>query len=184
MTKQKTVFKLHEKVDKRNARWGKKILPLSFLVICSCLQSSFASVSLEEEGKRMSTLMPMKLGYTILYVDNVEVTIDFYQRAFGFEKKMITDVYGELDTGSTKLAFAANSFVRTLGVTFEEATLSKPAPPVELGLVTEEVEAAYKRAIGAGATEVKEPARKPWGQLVGYVRDNNGFLIEICSPMK
>ena len=24
---------------------------------------------------------------------------------------------------------------------------------------------------------------KPWGQTVGYIRDIDGFLIEICTPM-
>jgi lactoylglutathione lyase len=23
----------------------------------------------------------------------------------------------------------------------------------------------------------------PWGQTVAYVRDNNGFLVELCTPM-
>ena len=186
MTKQKTVCKLQKKIDKRNAGWAKKMLPLSFLIICFCLQA-YSAVITDEEKKETSTLMPIRLGYTILYVDNVEITIDFYQRAFGFEKKMVTDTreYGELDTGNTRLAFAASRFVKTLtSVAFEEASISKPAPPIELGLVTENVEAAYTRAVKAGAIEVKEPTKKPWGQLVGYVRDNNGFLIEICSPLK
>ncbi len=54
---------------------------------------------------------------------------------------------------------------------------------VKLGLVTEDVAGAYARAVDAGATPLKEPAEKPWGQTVGYVRDLNGVLIEICSPM-
>ena len=128
----------------------------------------------------------MKLGYTILYVQSVADTIAFYERAFGLERGMVTPShdYGELKTGDTKLAFAANSFAKTLtSVAFEEAAPGKAAPPLELGLVTQEVEAAFARAIEAGAIAVKQPERKPWGQLVGYVRDNNGFLVEICSPM-
>ena len=38
-------------------------------------------------------------------------------------------------------------------------------------------------ALAAGATAVRAPAKKPWGQIVSYVRDNNGFLVEICSPV-
>jgi len=30
---------------------------------------------------------------------------------------------------------------------------------------------------------VSEPETKPWGQTVAYVRDRNGFLVELCSPM-
>jgi uncharacterized glyoxalase superfamily protein PhnB len=39
------------------------------------------------------------------------------------------------------------------------------------------------RSLSAGAVEVKRPTQKPWGQSVGYVRDPNGFLVEICTPM-
>ena len=128
----------------------------------------------------------MKLGYTILYVESVAETVAFYETAFGLERGMVTpdSEYGEMKTGNTKLAFAANDFVRTLtDVPFEAAGPSKAAPPVELALVTPHVEAAFAKAVAAGAVAVKQPAQKPWGQLVGYVRDNNGFLIEICSPL-
>lgn len=128
----------------------------------------------------------MKLGYTILYVESVADTVAFYEKAFGLERGMVTETheYGELKTGDTKLAFAANTFVKGLtDVPFEEASPRKAAPPLELGLVTDEVEAAFSKAVAAGAVAVKKPERKPWGQMVGYVRDNNGFLVEICSPI-
>ena len=128
----------------------------------------------------------MKFGYSILYVESVAETISFYESAFGFTRGIVVESneYGELQTGDTKLAFAANSFVRELtSVPFEAAAPGKAAPPLELGLVTESVEADFDRAIAAGAVLVKRPERKPWGQLVGYVRDNNGFLVEICSPI-
>ena len=128
----------------------------------------------------------MQFGYTILYVEDVEATIDFYGRAFGFEGRVLDEgkIYGELSTGETKLAFAKREFVRTL-VPVDLATSgpAAPAPPVEIGFVTTEVDRAYDRALAAGAVEVKRPQAKPWGQVVGYVRDLNGFLVEICSPV-
>lgn len=45
------------------------------------------------------------------------------------------------------------------------------------------VDAAFQRALIAGAVSLKEPTKKPRGQIVSYVRDLNGFLVEICSPM-
>ena len=128
----------------------------------------------------------MKLGYTILYVESVAETVAFYEAAFGLERGMVapSNEYGEMQTGDTKLAFAANGFVKTLtAVPFEAAAPEKAAPPVELGLVTEDVEAAFARATAAGAVAVKRPEKKPWGQLVAYVRDNNGFLVELCTPI-
>lgn len=128
----------------------------------------------------------MKLGYTILYVASVADTLAFYERAFGLARGMVADgnTYGELTTGDTTLAFAASAFVRGLhdGV-FHEATPEGAAPPMEVGFVTDDVDAAFATAIAAGAAVVTRPERKPWGQWIGYVRDNNGFLVEIGSPM-
>lgn len=128
----------------------------------------------------------MKFGYTILYVEDVEATVEFYERAFGLQRRMLDDSknYGELETGGTRLAFAAKELVRNLiPVAFGESGPDKAAPPIELGMVTDDVEASFCRALAAGAVEVKRPEKKPWGQIVGYVRDFNGFLVEICSPM-
>ena len=52
-----------------------------------------------------------------------------------------------------------------------------------IGFVTDDVDAAYKKAIAAGAIEVAPPESKPWGQTVSYVREINGFLVGINSPM-
>jgi uncharacterized glyoxalase superfamily protein PhnB len=57
------------------------------------------------------------------------------------------------------------------------------SPAVEVAFVTDDVEAAFAGAVKAGAVPVAQPKHKPWGQLVAYVRDLNGFLVEICSPM-
>ena len=50
----------------------------------------------------------MKYGYTIVYVENVKETIEFYKKSFGFQQKFITpeNDYGELLSGETTIAFA------------------------------------------------------------------------------
>jgi len=45
------------------------------------------------------------------------------------------------------------------------------------------VAAAYRRAVDAGAVSVVAPDARPWGQVVAYVRDLNGVLVELCTPM-
>ena len=50
-------------------------------------------------------------------------------------------------------------------------------------LVVKANEADVEKAIQFGA-KLEEPMKsKPWGQKVAYIRDNNGFLLEICTPM-
>ena len=51
----------------------------------------------------------MKYAYSIIYVENVPETIDFYEKAFGFARKFLTpeNDYGELFSGETTIAFAS-----------------------------------------------------------------------------
>ncbi|WP_341225400.1 VOC family protein [uncultured Arcticibacterium sp.] len=129
----------------------------------------------------------MKYAYTILYVKSVSDTINFYEKAFGFSQKFISPEsdYGELISGETTIAFASielgNSNFKD---GFEVIANSKKAMGVEMAFTTENIELDFQKALDAGATEISPLTEKPWGQKVGYVRDNNGFLIEICTPIK
>jgi len=51
----------------------------------------------------------MKYGYTIFYVESVAKTVEFYERAFSFNRKFISPEgdYGELLSGETTIAFAS-----------------------------------------------------------------------------
>ncbi len=42
----------------------------------------------------------------------------------------------------------------------------------------------FAKAVKAGATAVREPVTKPWGQVVDYVRDLNGVSVEIGSSVE
>jgi lactoylglutathione lyase len=128
----------------------------------------------------------VKLGYTILYVSDVEKSITFYESAFGFQRKFITpeNDYGELSTGETTLSFTSKTLANSnLKNGFLESTLLNKPFGIELGLVTENVETVIEKAITLGAILVEAPKQKPWGQTVAYIRDLDGFLIEVCTPM-
>lgn len=126
----------------------------------------------------------MQFGYTLFYVDDVERSIAFYERAFGLKRKFIyEDEYGELDTGAAKLGFVAHKLAKSNGLTYHEPQPDGPAPPVEIAFLTTDVQGAYEHAVAAGATAVAAPQQKPWGQTIAYVRDPNGFLVELCTPM-
>lgn len=124
-------------------------------------------------------------GYTILYVENVEETIVFYKNAFALTQKFITPEkdYAELETGKTTLAFAAHSIADYNGVAITKPDPSLPSPAFEITFVTDDIEHAFNQVIDSGAVLVKPPEQKPWGQVVGYVRDINGFLIELCTEV-
>jgi uncharacterized glyoxalase superfamily protein PhnB len=128
----------------------------------------------------------LQFAYTIFYVQDVIKTIEFYEKAFGFKRSFVAETaeFGQLDTGGTALSFATIELITgVIPGGFIASDAKKQPLGVEVAFATENVEQAYKAAIDAGAMEVTRPAVKPWGQTVGYVRDLNGFLIEICTPI-
>jgi len=128
----------------------------------------------------------IKFAYTILYVQNVEHTINFYEKAFGFTRKFITpdNTYGELSVGKTTLSFASVTLANSnFKDGFTESNLSNKPFGIEIGFTTDQVEETVNTAINAGATLLEAAKTKPWGQVVAYIRDLDGFLIEICTPM-
>ncbi|MBK6922887.1 MAG: VOC family protein [Deltaproteobacteria bacterium] len=125
-----------------------------------------------------------KLGYVIVYVPDVGATLEFYERAFGVERRFLHESgqYGELATGSTALAFADEDLTTT-GHVFERNRPAAKAAGAEVAFVVDDVAAAFARAVAAGASAMAQPSEKPWGQTLAYVRDLNGFLVELCTEV-
>ncbi|WP_126971214.1 VOC family protein [Gynurincola endophyticus] len=128
----------------------------------------------------------IKFGYTILYVNDVEKMVDFYERTFGFQRKFVTpeNDYGEIITGETTLSFASHTLGKSNFTT--DYIKSEPGEKpfgFELGFTTDDVESLVKTAIENGGVLVAAAKQKPWGQTVAYIRDPEGFLVEICTPI-
>jgi len=129
----------------------------------------------------------VKFGYTILYVESVEESIVFYENVFGFSRKFITpdSDYGELITGETTLSFASKKLAsENLKDGFTESNLDDKPFAIEIGFITDDVPELVQKATSFGAVLVKEPTQKPWGQVVAYIRDLDGFLVEICTEVE
>jgi uncharacterized glyoxalase superfamily protein PhnB len=127
----------------------------------------------------------MHLRYIIIYVEDVLKTISFYEKAFRLKPRLIheSNQYAEMETGQTILAFASEDFVMA-SHPFRPNRKKEQAAGVEIAFVAEDVEEQFRHAVDAGAVEIVKPTQKPWGQVVCYVRDNNGFLVEICSAVQ
>ena len=131
----------------------------------------------------MSTV---RFGYTIVYVPNVQAALDFYTQAFGLEQGFVSPDggYGELVTGDTTLSFASEALGDShFDHGFLRHSLANPPFGTELAMVTDDVDATVRSAIDAGAHALVPAEVKPWGQTVAWVRDPNGVLIEICTPI-
>jgi lactoylglutathione lyase len=128
----------------------------------------------------------MRLGWVIVYVDEPPAVAEFYERTFGMRTEFVAPggTYAQLDTGPTKLAFAAYSLgEKNFDGGVRRAGAAGQPPNVEITLVHEDVEAAYARALEAGCAPLAAPEDKPQGQRVAYVRDPFGTLVELATPL-
>jgi predicted enzyme related to lactoylglutathione lyase len=128
----------------------------------------------------------LRLGWVIVYVDDPAAAAAFYETTFGLRGEFVAEsgTYAQLDTGPTRLAFAAY----TLGEeNFPGGVLrvaqADPPHSVEIALVADDVDGAYDGALAAGCTALRAPHDAPHGQRVAWVRDPFGTLVELATPM-
>ena len=133
----------------------------------------------------------MTLGYVLLYVEDVLKSVKFYEDAFGLKQKFVAPSedgagsdYAEMDTGGTTLGFVSHALAGSHGFSYEPTKASGRPAAVEVAFLTHDVQAAFQRAVEAGCEPMAEPSTKPWGQTVCWVRDRDGFLVEICTPVE
>ncbi|MEI6160519.1 MAG: MaoC/PaaZ C-terminal domain-containing protein [Roseococcus sp.] len=123
-----------------------------------------------------------RLARIIRHVPDARASADFYARAFGLTEKLaLGSDYVAMETGETVLGFARQGF-------FTRETGLQLAPMAgesgqEIALEVPDVPAAHARALAQGATEVLPPVEKPWGQTLSYLRDGDGGLVQLCSPI-
>lgn len=133
----------------------------------------------------MSSDLKMTLGWVIAYVDDPAAAAEFYERTFGMSTEFVVPgEYAQMETGSTKLAFAAYALGEKNFTGGVRRAASEGQPPnIEITLVHADVDAAYARALEAGCESLAPPEDKPQGQRVAYVRDPFGTLVELATPL-
>jgi lactoylglutathione lyase len=125
----------------------------------------------------------MTLGWVIAYVEDPAASAEFYAHTFGLRTEFVAgDEYAQMDTGTTKLGFASYTLGRS---NFDGGVRTAEGQPfnVELALVHEDVDAAFRIAVEAGCKPLSAPVDKPQGQRVAWVRDPFGLLLELATPL-
>lgn len=129
----------------------------------------------------------IKFKYVILYVEKVETSMNFYKDTFDAEIKFITPEkdYGELLTGETTLSFASVDLAASnVKKGFLQSKTEVKPFGIELGFVTDNVEALIEKSINNGAVLYEDIAVKPWGQKTAYIKDLDNYLVEICTKIQ
>ncbi|XP_078428956.1 dessication-induced 1VOC superfamily protein [Wolffia australiana] len=136
----------------------------------------------------MAARLKPAFAYAVVYVKDVAEMVEFYAKAFGYEVRRLDDArrWGELAAGETTIAFTPARQHETDAVTgvVRLSVSPRERPPIELCFVYDDVDRAFQRAVENGAAPVAMPEEKPWGQKVGYVRDPDGNVIRLGSPVR
>ncbi len=150
------------------------------------VQWPFDGPGVQPSAAQLAGSAAPRMGYTILYVPDVAASLNFAEQAFGLKRRFLHEsgTYGELDTGSTTLGFAAHALGDMNYAGGHVAAHASEQPlGMEIALVTDDVPALHQRALQAGAREWAAPSLKPWGQTVSWVRCPDGLLVELCTPV-
>jgi lactoylglutathione lyase len=120
--------------------------------------------------------------YVVLVVADLDRSLEFYVDVLGLELGHRSGPYAQLATGATRVAlYERAAMAETLGKPL--ATPSEDAPAFELGFKVPDCDAAYGEILERGANPVVEPTDRVWGQRTAYVRDPDGYLVELAQDL-
>ena len=126
----------------------------------------------------------MRLDGFGLLVEDMGRMIRFYRDVLGFEIREAEDagnVYLVKD-GTLFLLYGRKDFEAMTNRRYDYVRGLNGHFEIALYVDTfQEVDAAFARAVAAGAQPILAPTTEPWGQRTCYIADPEGNLIEIGS---
>ena len=127
-----------------------------------------------EHGAVMPELKTSRIVQVTINVTDLDQSIAFYRDAFyaSFNEEISSFQFG---------AWPADDFF-LLSVTHEanqHGVHDGPAGPSRFGLLVSDVDAAHRRALDAGASEINAPYQVSWKPRASCVADPNGNHIDL-----
>jgi predicted enzyme related to lactoylglutathione lyase len=127
----------------------------------------------------------LTFGSVVIYVDDVSAVLDFYDRAFGLEARFYDATVGFAELGSDgAIALASHEAGEFMMPGAYPRPTSDRRSGVEIAFWTDDVPAAFERAVAAGANAITWPRAMPWGQTVAYVESVEGTIIGFVTPVE
>ena len=125
----------------------------------------------------------LKFGAAVVYVDDLEMVVEFYSEAFDLHPRFYDRDAGFAEIGPDGYLAIAAHRAGELMMPGAYTRDDGPVSGVEVAFYTESVAEAYERALRAGATALTSPRLMPWGQTVAYVRSIEGTIVGFVTPL-
>ena len=125
----------------------------------------------------------VRFGSAVIYVEDLPAVMDFYRRALGLEPRFYDEGVGYAELGAEGSLCLAAHRAGELMMPGAYDQLGRSVSAVEIAFFTDDVPAAYERAVRAGAVELAAPREMPWGQTVAYARSIEGTILGFVAPI-
>ena len=111
----------------------------------------------------------MKLGYFIVYVEDLLKTINFYEKAFGLKTRFINqrNQYAEMENekGFIVLAFADEHYLSKHCISDFRKNKNGTIPAgFEIAFVTQNIDFSLQQALNSGPILMVQPTQKHWAR--------------------
>ncbi|HEY3562822.1 MAG TPA: VOC family protein [Kribbella sp.] len=120
----------------------------------------------------------MEIGYVILYVGELDVSVAFYRDVLGFAYKFTDAGYAEFGAGA--LRFGLYERRRAEWLTGRAVT---PGAGGEVVVMVDDVDAYAGQLAAAGVPLLSGPVDRPWGHRTVHVADPDGFVVEFAEEI-
>ena len=125
-----------------------------------------------------------RLGWVIVYVPDVEAAIAFYEQSFGLERSFVARGRG-LRRARHRRRPSSRSRPRRWATPTSRAASGARAPTGPSTSSSRSSSTTPRRPSRAPSRTARprsrSPSSKPWGQIVAYVRDPFGTLVELAT---
>jgi len=133
--------------------------------------------------------MSKQTGYSwlspYLLVNNVPATIQFYQKAFGFDKKMAEP---NLDGNISHAELTYKGQTIMIGSPVGDSCKEQKPPissgskcPISMFIYVEDVDKFYTDAVVAGAKSIQAPEDMHWGDRMCSLEDIDGYCWHFAT---
>jgi lactoylglutathione lyase len=121
-----------------------------------------------------------RVGYVILFVDDLERSLAFYRDVIGLPFRLQGDGYVEFATQGTRFGLYDRG---RLGELTGQDSTAPGRPGGEVVFLVADVDAEAERLRAAGATLLKGPVDRAWGHRTLHVEDPDGFVVELAEEI-
>lgn len=123
------------------------------------------------------------LRYVILFVDDLERSVEFYRDTLALEVRHRVEGYAELAVDGPRFALLERWRVPELVGTGEALKPPAGAHEAEVAFLVDDVDAVYATLRAHGVDFVCAPTDRAWRQRTAYFKDPDGHLIEIAQNL-